>query len=301
MDAFIDALKDVFEPIKSVLLSFSWTDALDIIIMAFLIYKAISLVRQTRAEQLLKGIIILVVSYWISIWLNLNVLSYLLGIVFNFGVIALIILFQPELRRAMEQVGGSSLRKFTSFSPKKDESEIIWHPAINAICRAASEFQMDKTGALIVIERKTKLGEIANTGTIIDAIASEDLFKNIFFPKAALHDGAVIIRDGKVHAAGCILPLTQKADIFRSLGTRHRAAVGVSENSDALVVVVSEETGTISVADKGRLKRDLTPATLHLLLEDELININKENDQSKKSRIVSKLFRKRGTDDEEKQ
>ena len=298
MDAFISAVKNIFDPIISVLLSFSWKDALDILIMAYLIYKAISLVRQTRAEQLLKGICIFVLSYWVSLWLELNVLSYVLGIVLNFGVIAIIILFQPELRRALEQVGGSGF-KFSTFSSKKDESEIVWQPAITAICRAASEFQMDKTGALIVIERKTRLGEIANTGTVIDAVASEDLFKNIFFPKTALHDGAVIIRDGKVHAAGCILPLTQKSEIFRNLGTRHRAAVGVSEHSDALVVVVSEETGTISIADNGRLIRDLSPSALRLSLEEELITMNKENEQIKKNKLVSKIFGRKEQNNEE--
>lgn len=301
MDAFIAALKNIFDPIISVLLSFKWTDALDIIIMAYLIYKAINLVRQTRAEQLVKGICILVLSYWVSLWLNLNALSYILGIILSFGVIAIIILFQPELRRALEHVGGSSLRKLSTFSPKRDESELVWRPTINAICRAVSDFQMDKTGALIVIERKTRLGEIANTGTVIDASPSEDLFKNIFFPKAALHDGAVIVREGKLYAAGCILPLTQKADIFRNLGTRHRAAVGVSEHSDALVVVVSEETGNISIADKGRLNRELSPSTLRLILEDELINVNKETEPNKRNKLVSKIFGRRGNDDEEKQ
>jgi diadenylate cyclase len=291
MTVFLDFLNSTFTPLLNVFASFRWTDALDIIIVAYLLYKGVALIRQTRAEQLLKGIFVFVVFYALSLLLKLNVVTYLLKLILDVAVIAIIVLFQPEIRSILEHLGRSRIG--SAFSNRTEDEEIIaWRALINAVCRAAADFEEDKTGALIVIEQTTKLREIASTGTFIDAKPTEDLLKNIFFPKAALHDGATIVRDGRIYAAGCILPLTQKSDVFRNLGTRHRAAVGVSENSDAIVVVVSEETGTISVAMNGHLTRDFSSTSLHVFLEEKLITPRLTDKEGKKN-IFSRMFKKR--------
>ena len=249
------------------------TDTVDILLVAAVIYYLIKLMRDTRAEALLKGVVVLVLLYFASDWLMLKTVHYLLQLLFDNALILIVVIFQPEIRRALERTGQSRLSFLKRFNLKDEPQSdvIVWQKAISAVCSACSSLQMSRMGALIVLERETRLAEIAATGTVIDASPSGELIGNIFFNKAPLHDGAMIIRDGKVLAAGCILPLTENRALSSELGTRHRAAVGMSENSDALVVVVSEETGTISVAERGTLRRHLSPEQLRSELENGMI------------------------------
>lgn len=231
-------------------------DLLDIVILAFVIYKGIKLVRETRAVQLIKGLVILIVATQLSSWLQLNSLNYILVNAMQVGFIALLVVFQPELRRALEKVGRSSLGGIFA------NSEYDVGQMVDAVCEAVAELSAEKTGALMVFERQTKLGEIVGTGTQLNSDVSAQLLCNLFVPNTPLHDGAVVIRDSKILAAACFLPLTQNNNLSKELGTRHRAAIGVSEIADCVVVVVSEETGKISLATNGSMTRNLTPETL---------------------------------------
>lgn len=286
----LDFFTNFFNAFISIMKTFGVADVLDIAIIAFLIYSVIKLVRETRAEQLVKGLLILVVAWLFSTQFHLKMLSSLLNNFFQFTVLALLVVFQPELRRALEQIGRSRIGKYwSSFnSPSKNTEELIHNvrECIRATSESCASFARSKTGALIVFERATKLGEIIDTGTIIDAKPSEQMIGNVFFNKAPLHDGAMIVRDGMLHAAGCILPLTKNDTLSVDLGTRHRAAVGISENSDAVVVIVSEETGTISMAINGVIKRNFSKDTLYKALADELLP-KEEKEQSKKTIIMS--------------
>jgi diadenylate cyclase len=263
---------------------FRVSDALDVIMVSFIIYSGIKLVRETRAEQLVKGIIVLVAVWGISYFLKLYMMINLLTYFFQFSVMALFIVFQPEIRRALEQIGRSGIgNKRWSFGITSDDYENLVQQnkrGVNAVVDAAAVLQKQKTGALIVFERQTKLGDIIDTGTIINAIPSSPIICNVFFNKAPLHDGAMIMRNGMLYAAGCILPLTKSDDVGLELGTRHRAAIGMSENSDAVIVVVSEETGQISVAVNGVLTRNYTRETLKSELENLLLS--EETEQGKK-------------------
>ena len=263
---------------------FRVSDALDVIMVSFIIYSGIKLVRETRAEQLVKGIIVLVAIWGISYFLRLYMMINLLTYFFQFSVMALFIVFQPEIRRALEQIGRSGIgNKRWSFGITSDDYENLVQQnkrGVNAVVDAAAVLQKQKTGALIVFERQTKLGDIIDTGTIINAIPSSPIICNVFFNKAPLHDGAMIMRNGMLYAAGCILPLTKSDDVGLELGTRHRAAIGMSENSDAVIVVVSEETGQISVAVNGVLTRNYTRETLKSELENLLLS--EETEQGKK-------------------
>lgn len=232
-------------------------DIIDILVIAFIIYKAIGFLRESRAGQLVKGILILLFVYVIADWWELAILKWTLSNVMGSAIIAAAVIFQPELRRILEKVGRTDLRRGRLIDG--EESEIA--KCIDKICRAAGNMQEKKIGALIVFERKTQLGEIIGTGTVIDAQPSFSIVNNVFFPKSPLHDGAMIIRDGRVYAAGCILPLTQREDISAQLGTRHRAAIGMTENSDAVVLVVSEETGIISIVSNGVITRNYNSAS----------------------------------------
>ena len=256
-------------------------DAIDILIVAYLIYKAIQFVRETRAELLIKGIGVLIVANLISELLSLRVMHFVMGIIFQYGVLVLFVLFQPELRRALEQVGRSKISRIPVFNADNDKNAVMRN-AIKSACEAARELQLLRMGALIVFERETKLGDVTDTGTAIDAAVSKALLGNLFFNKAPLHDGAVVIRDGKVAAAGCILPLSDNTGLSDTLGTRHRAALGVSEVSDAVVVVVSEETGIISIAQNGVLTRDLSRERLYDELESALLK-KVDDDEEKPS------------------
>ena len=255
--------------------SINWiTDPLDILLVAFAIYSVIKLVRDSRAEQLLKGIVILGLAFFVSWLLNLKTMYFILKTIFDNSILVLVVIFQPEIRRALEQAGHSRLGAINLFGVNQENAEAEikrWQKAISATCAAVQTLQKQKMGALIVFERTTKLGEIINTGTVVDADPTPELIGNIFFNKAPLHDGAMIIRDGKVYAAGCILPLTDNHQISSELGTRHRAGVGMSENSDAIVVIVSEETGTVSTAVGGELKRNFSPEALRVALENGIL------------------------------
>ena len=231
-------------------------DVLDIILVAYLIYKGAKLVRETRAVQIVKGIVILIVATQLSGWLQFNSLNYLLSTVMQVGLMAILIVFQPELRRTLEKVGRSNLSKI--FTAEEYDVEGM----ADELAEAASYMSSQRIGALIVVERETKLSDIGMTGTDINADVSAQLLINIFIPNTPLHDGAVIIGENKVKSAACILPLTDNNNINKELGTRHRAAIGISEHSDCMAVVVSEETGKISLASNGSLTRNLTGETL---------------------------------------
>lgn len=254
--------------------TFTVADLLDIAIMSFIIFSFIKLIRETRASQLVKGIIILLVAYVAAYQFNFRMLSYLLNKFFEFGIIALLVVFQPELRRMLEQIGRSKISRYwTSSSPYGYtlSSYQLQQKCIRAVVDALFLLQQTKTGALVVFERQTKLGDIGNTGTILRAKPSVPIIGNIFFNKAPLHDGAMIVRGAMIYAAGCILPLTKNENIHPDIGTRHRAALGISENSDAIAIVVSEESGTISVAMDGVLTRNYSKDELIHLLEKNLL------------------------------
>lgn len=271
-----EMLKNIWDTIGRFFASFNWiSDTMDILVVALFIYFLIRLVRDSRAEQLMKGIALLALMYLTAFLLNLTTVEFLLKAVFENGLIVLVVIFQPEIRRALEQAGHSKLGVFRLFGGlgTVESTELVeqWHKAIDATAAAVDTLQRQKMGALIVMERSTRLGEIVRSGTVIEAEPSGELISNIFFNKAPLHDGAMIIRDGKVYAAGCILPLTDDQQISRELGTRHRAGVGMSENSDAVVVIVSEETGTVSIAEGGELTRNYSHETLVKALEDRIL------------------------------
>ena len=260
----MDAVRELF----GTLTTMQWRDVLDILLVTYLIYRVVLLVRSTSATRIAKGFIaILVVSAVTQIW-ELWTLNFLLSQVLAVGLLALVILFQPELRRMMDHLGNSvSLRRFLGVEKKLEEMDVV----ISQTVKACEIMGREKVGALIVFARTQQLDEYFKTGTIIDGRVSEQMIRNIFFPKAALHDGAMIIREGRIAAAGCVMPLSESHRLSADLGTRHRAGVGTSEASDAVVVIVSEETGTISVAVGGMLKRHLAPQTLERLLRQELI------------------------------
>ncbi len=237
----------------NIVLSIGITDVIDILIVAFVAYKVLSFIRETRAEQLVKGLLILVVATFLAELLHLYTISWILNGTLTLGVIALVIVFQPELRRGLEYVGRSKIVKSPFGQFDKEKAKLI----VSAFTRVIDGFSKSKTGALLVVERETALSDIAETGTHLNALLSSELLANIFYSGAPLHDGAVIIRGDRIMAAGCVLPLTQNNQLGSELGTRHRAALGITENSDALVLVVSEETGIISMADNGNLSRFL--------------------------------------------
>ncbi len=247
----------------------SLLDVIDIICVAFLLYYGYKFIRDRRAGKLALGVAFIILFLILSDLLEMHALQYILTNVFQVGLITLVILFQPELRSALEKMGNESLRGLRSISEQKND--VAADKVITSVCSAVTDMSASRTGALIVFEGTTKLGDLILTGTVINADASSFLIKNIFFNKSPLHDGALIVRDGRLYAAGCLLPLSAKSDIIRDLGTRHRAAIGMSENSDALVVVVSEETGVISVAHDGVLKRRFTAKTLEAELRSFLI------------------------------
>lgn len=271
-------------------------DILDILIIAYIIYKAISFFRESRAGQLIKGIIVLFVVYIIADWWNLATVQWMLSKVMNSVLLAAVIIFQPELRRILENVGKTKFSRDRFLDNDKDEVS----ESIDKIAKVAGFMSEKRIGALIVFERTTQLGEIVNTGTHIDAAVSVSIVNNIFFPKSPLHDGAMIIREGRILAAGCILPLTQNDTLSSQLGTRHRAAIGMSENSDAVVLVVSEETGIISIVEGGKITRNYNSVTActelrHLLIAD--------TDGEKQNSIISVIksinpFKKRKTFDD---
>lgn len=268
------------------LLSARVPDIIDILIMAFLIYKLIELIRRTKSNKVAKGIIIVLLVLWTSDWLDLTVIHFLLSKAVEVGLLALIILFQPEIRRALEKVGSGSIINLL----RGDINVQTVDTAITQTVIACKAMSATKTGALIVFERVNKLDNQINTGTIIHSDTTAELLKNIFYDKAPLHDGAVIISGGKIAAAACMLPLSANQNLSRDLGMRHRAGIGMSEHSDAVVAIVSEETGAISIAVDGMLKRHLSPETFEKILRNEII-IEEELGSEKKKNKLSNYFR----------
>ncbi len=261
-------IAETFKNIVSLFSSFSVFDFLDICLVAFIVYNVIKFIRQTRAFQLVKGIVLLLFIYFVIRTLNMQASTYFMSRLFEDAVLVLVLLFSPEIRHVLESMGR---RKF-SFNKdvQKDEETVA---TVTKVCKACSDLSDKRVGALIVFERDSILSEIINTGSKIDAIVSEEMIGNIFYPKAPLHDGAAVIRDNRIVAAGCILPLTQNS-LSSELGTRHRAAVGMSEQGDAVVIVVSEETGAISLASHGMLKRNVSPGELRELLTNYFVKEN---------------------------
>lgn len=268
-----------FDSVLTVIKTFRFVDIIDIVVIAFIVYSLFKIVMDTRAEQLVKGIVILLIAYLIANVLNMLMMEILLRTLFEFGVVLLVIIFQPEIRNALEQLGRKNIKKISFFNRVKRSEEWIMaeKKAILDIAETAEIFSTQKTGALIVFENETKLSDIASTGVEINADTSIALLGNIFFNKAPLHDGAVIISSGKVKSAGCILPLTSRNDdVDMNLGTRHRASIGITEVSDAIVVVVSEETGIISVSENGQLTSNYSRDTLIEKLENALIPVEEK-------------------------
>lgn len=268
---FFDNITDFFSKIPS--LHFGITDLLDILLVAFVLYNGIKLIRETRAFQLVKGLVLLGVAYLVVYQLEMQASSYMFRIVFQNIFIILIILFQQEIRQVVERLGKS---KFSSLGlilkgGQSDMFETV-RESIIEIAKAVQRMSDSKTGSLIVMEKEMLLGDVIKTGTPVDAHVSHELIGNVFFPKSPLHDGAAVVRNGRLLCAGCVLPLTKSDEISSDLGTRHRAAIGMSEQSDAMIVVTSEETGVISVAFKGELTRNLSEAQLREMLINYLID-----------------------------
>lgn len=262
----MDQFKNIFDQAVQYLLSARVPDIIDILIIAFLIYKLVGVIRRTNSYKVAQGVVIVLLVLWISDWLNLTVIHFILSKTVEVGLLALVILFQPEIRRALERVGSGSIMYLLRGNVHVQTIDT----AITQTLIACSAMSKTKTGALIVFERANKLDNQINTGTIVNSDTTAELLKNIFFNKAPLHDGAVIISTGKIAAAGCMLPLSSNQNLSRDLGMRHRAGIGMSEHSDAVVVIVSEETGAISIAIDGMLKRHLTPDTFEKILRNEI-------------------------------
>ena len=277
----MEKIRSFFLNLWDIFTNISVIDIIDIVIVAVVFYYVYKFIRERRAGKLAAGILILLLVFMISDLLNMYALGFLLTNLFQVGIIALIILFQPELRSALEKVGAEPLRGLRNISESKIGTAAQTTAMINEITQAVCDMSLDKTGALIVIERTTKLGDIIKSGTIVNANVNSFLIRNVFFNKAPLHDGAMVIKDGRVWSAGCFLPLSTNDDIIKDLGTRHRAAIGMSENSDAVIIVVSEETGTISVALEGQLKRSYSYNSLKTELTELLAPDDSTEKQSK--------------------
>lgn len=268
-------------------------DIIDIIAVTFIVYKIIQFMRQTRAEQLIKGIVVFVIVYIFAQLLKLNAINWILSIIIANLIVVIVVLFQPEIRSILEKLGRNGISTFT-FSRTEDENDSK-ERLIEIVCKAVDNMHKTKTGAIIIIEQKTMLNEIVNTGTLIDANASVNLIQNIFFKNSPLHDGAMIIRNERVYAASCILPLTQNPDLSSELGTRHRAAIGISETCDAAVIIVSEETGAISMASGGKIDRNVGVDVLKSELQNMMITVKEEDNEGR----FKKIFKKKEDDKNE--
>ena len=294
------AFTEVPAMIGRYLLTLRITDYLDIAIMAFVAYNIFRLVESTKAASLLKGLFVFFAVLIASSLLQLHGINFVLSSMVEIGVLALVILFQPEIRRILEEMGS---RRFIAFFTHGTENVNVLEQTIGQTVLACTEMSQTRTGALIVFEREILLEDMIRSGTVLDAAVSNELLKNIFFVKAPMHDGAVIVRHGRVKAAGCMLPLSKNVNLSRDLGMRHRAGIGMSENSDAVIVIVSEESGSISVATGGMLKRHLKPETLENLLRNELLPQDELGEDKQKfsfSAILNLIRAKQdgGADDE---
>ena len=283
MDSIINFFRDVLAMLPTI----KFMDIIDILLVTFVLYTLIMMIQTTGAARIAKSIVLLLVLAVVTKLLNMYLMSFLLDRVLEIGLIALVIMFQPELRRMLEKIGSKSLRELLSTKQEQREIDRVIGETVNA-CEIMSR---ERTGVLIVFERETSLIDYQKTGTVIDARVSSELLRNLFFTKTSLHDGAVIIRNERIAAAGCVLPLTQSRNISSDLGTRHRAGIGMSEVSDAVVVIVSEETGTISVAVNGMLKRHLAPQTLERLLLKELAPKREEKTYNPVKRLRKRIGR----------
>ncbi|MCI5534524.1 MAG: diadenylate cyclase CdaA [Firmicutes bacterium] len=266
----MDIVENIF---KNIVSSVGITDVLDIAIITFLIYKLLGFIRETRAEQLAKGLLLLVVATVLSKWMHLYTLHWLLSGLISAGLVAIVVIFQPELRRALEYLGRSRITNVFGEVDKEEAKRIV-----GQFVEAVDSMSASRTGALIVIEREISLNDIVETGTVIDSQITAQMIGTIFYEGTPLHDGAVIVRGDKLYAAGCVLPLTQNKELNKELGTRHRAGIGITENSDALVIIVSEETGVISIAQNGKLTRFLDGKTI----EKKLLNLYFEGETEQK-------------------
>lgn len=279
MDKFYELMVKAMEYVRLI----SVFDVVDMLLVAFAIYHLIRFVRKGRTGQVAKAILIIAVAVAVANLLHLRVVSFILNYTVELGLIALVIIFQPEIRRFLERMGSGKIKELFVTETQSDEVET----AINETVEAYESLSKDKVGALIVFERKTLLDDILKTGTSLDARVSSELLKNLFWNKAPLHDGAIIVRNGRIVGAGCMLPLSGNTNLSRSLGMRHRAGIGISENSDAVVAIVSEETGSISVAVNGMLKRHLALETFERLLKSELMPETGETKQTASKHITN--------------
>ena len=285
-DEEMEGILYLLQEFKGKVVLFGISDVVDIAIMAFLIYKVIMLMRRTNSGAVAKGVLLLLFALGVSTLFHLNTVSYLLQQLMVWGVVALVVIFQPEIRRFLEQMGRTSLGKV--FTPEEARNEL--DSAITQTVDAYMSLSKSKTGALMVFERKNMLDDAIKTGTALDCTVNAELLKNIFWNKAPLHDGAVIVRAGRIVGAGCMLPMSGNVNLSRELGMRHRAGIGASEHTDAVVAIVSEETGSISVAVGGMLKRHLAPETLERLLRNELLP-ERENDEAASKFKLGNLLR----------
>lgn len=272
-------MENIFNTVYNYLRSFAWLDVLDILIAAFLIYQVLKFVRGTSVESVIKGIVILIAIYFAADFFGLNVIRFVLENTMQIGLVAVLIMFQPELRKMLESLGRNKLSTLL----RREENETDVRAMIREVVDACSSMSWSRTGALIVFERTKPLDEILTAATELDAKTTSELVKNIFFVKAPLHDGAMVIRQARIKAAGCVLPLTENEALPKELGTRHRAGIGITESSDAVSVIVSEETGVISTAIGGAIRRNLSPEALENLLIHELIEV-----QENKNEVVEK-------------
>ena len=285
-DEEMEGILYLLQEFKGKVVLFGISDVVDIAIMAFLISKVIMLMRRTNSGAVAKGVLLLLFALGVSTFFHLNTVSYLLQQLMVWGVVALVVIFQPEIRRFLEQMGRTSLGKV--FTPEEARNEL--DSAITQTVDAYTSLSKSKTGALMVFERKNMLDDAIKTGTALDCTVNAELLKNIFWNKAPLHDGAVIVRAGRIVGAGCMLPMSGNVNLSRELGMRHRAGIGASEHTDAVVAIVSEETGSISVAVGGMLKRHLAPETLERLLRNELLP-ERENDEAASKFKLGNLLR----------
>ena len=287
----MERITNVLSRAGSYLTTIGIADFIDIIIVAYLIYRLIWFIRKSNFANVAKGLILLLIALWASGFFGLIMINYILRKGVELGMIALVILFQPELRRVLERVG-------STLNTGRGDSGSYMARALSQTVQACADMAASKTGALLAFERKVSLSPVISTGSVINADANTELIKNLFFNKAPLHDGAVILRDGRIEAAGCVLPLTQRKNLSKDLGMRHRAGLGLSEQSDAVVIIVSEESGAISVAINGMLKRHLSSTELAKVLTEELIPEEKAPDRRDPLNMIKNFFKGNEHDDE---
>ncbi len=286
-----DAIANYIRQVQGLYSTFSIIDLIDILFVALCLFIIIRIIRETRAMQLVVGFVLLAILYSVVTLFGMNASSFIMKTIFSNILLISVILFGPEIRNILEQVGKGATRKsFKSIMKSGVALEAIEiQNAIDATCKACVEMADNKVGALIVFEKETLLGEIVKSGTLVNAQTSKEMIENIFYPKAPLHDGAMVISNGKIHAAGCILPLTNDINISSALGTRHRAAIGLSEQSDAIIFVVSEETGAISVAQNGVLRRDISSGDMRDILTTNFLPLNNSSNDKKITKIVRRM------------